>query len=1758
MNILSNPTSFDLWSYRHSPGGGYAIIRDGAVNPYGTSNLADIIVADVGAYGGLSQAVTLQPNTTYYFSVWMYRPIGKGGSFLLKINQIVMGTIYWPGNATPGYSLTGVYVAPPQGTVGSPTPWTQYTWTFTTPSTVDNTKTCTITIDATGASVLNGNQLVIWGAALDTINTAFVELSTYIYSMGAIVSNSSVPPPSVDLVDAQGVPQTSLFDIHRYTTRSYSLLPPEVSYNYNYWSFIKSNTAAGGTQKGITLYPGIVSNPFGTSSLTTFISQESGASGGMQYSINILPNTVYTISFWAYGPTSNGSSFSIYLQTQTTLGTPAIPANGNSPAIPAVSPTWVQLNWMGLSNPIGSGISIVYAGAPKSVSGSTPWANYVWTFTTPPDVVTSVPLNGKIYFVMAGAVDLMMYGFTMVKGNVAQNFVEPLIFNYDINTLPQPNPYLLVCNDYGIVSHLPSIDTFDSNGYINTTLFDILRLNTFSKLGKYAFPYGNTFDKLTNNIYEYTFDQGHGMKCLGNLMDAPIDPINNPVATTHAADLIEPSSDPAMLTSFGGGKISWDKCVALIAGKQYTLSCWVKSKYVNLNGGLYFSGGGNWLIGEQAPGSEGDLTHPAWKTMNGTYTIVRQSISNNQGLYTDMGYPADLPLNKALFTKRADHIRAIPGDGSSLTHIKGYTNSTIYDLSTAPENTLPPELLACKYSTLVYQEFPYDGVTISRSVDFWGKFANDYVSLDGNGHQRILLDPLVSASIVAWAVLYPMADGTTLISVQKNWGVLTEGWRMQPSGFDFKMYNSPAPQDPTKPVGFGMFFTGDLAVYGGLRVYNNTAFRATSVSMNTSTWTRVSVTFTAIPCMEDLTYMHYHPGGHPAVTFPSSGNSAIILSFQPGEPAGNTTMLPWSPKFSAFYAYGLMINEGPTPGPYFPDMVTPIEYRIDAISETSKVSVPHISYATGDIPVTMSAIRSITDYPEHHLGINMCDISYYTVSRAFLNLMKVTRAGPDLTTHDVYGVDEDKQYSSWWSYREYSANWAGAAWNTFGNRTELNYLTLGYAGDMVVTTFAGSLSSDNWWTYTPTDIDRTIVGEGIAPGTKVISRDVVDDGSGSLTITWTLDRPLVGNTSWTNWWETYHSWTDPATGKQVACSTYYIKKEIIDDTSYYNLDGDGYPRTIPTGHSLYTVCYRPIPVFNYIYGTYVHPIMPTTDYVITWDGEGHVALGNAHAGLSGYPTVEASRTSNRAVYHINCSGNTSTGVPVRQRYALPSDPTPPLSNQSMCGFVISISSTDPNGTGNHVRNIRLCEAKHEARLNAGEIFYPEYISRLRDTRCLRFLPWAGQSSLLFNQISTLTPVSAISYASETTCVPHEVIIALCNQTKRDCWLNVQAGGSLEFYKHIAELYETTLDPSLRLYIEYSNEIWNSSMGGSQWIDRTIYRHNVVAPGLTASANIVWDTHMWLYAKLSQECFNVFNSVFSGNKAALHPVRVWDNPKFQKRRLMRMLSTWTYVSSITDGVYNAAKQYAGNCYGIPFDGIAAAGYYGDLQMNETVGRLDISTSPNDYPYTMNDIIPLVWAQLADEKIISEQHIARTYSGILGVDTEGDPHHPIWCHYEGGFGSSGPTHTQFKVVAQIKFEEDGDLHTMYNLQKDQYNWWETTIVPWANGDESCVYNLWQMPGTWNLPAQWAITDKDFYTDTEFYNFPLPKVIAEFSNIFPLPTVAVPPYTGPSYASKPQMWDGTQWVDISNVHVYNASGNWVEKRADIVKYYSGIDWT
>ncbi len=61
-------------------------------------------------------------------------------------------------------------------------------------------------------------------------------------------------------------------------------------------------------------------------------------------------------------------------------------------------------------------------------------------------------------------------------------------------------------------------------------------------------------------------------------------------------------------------------------------------------------------------------------------------------------------------------------------------------------------------------------------------------------------------------------------------------------------------------------------------------------------------------------------------------------------------------------------------------------------------------------------------------------------------------------------------------------------------------------------------------------------------------------------------------------------------------------------------------------------------------------------------------------------------------------------------------------------------------------------------------------------------------------------------------VAYEYVIALANQSDKDLWINVPFYANEDFVTHMAQLFKSQLKPTLHLYVEYGNELWNNSFG----------------------------------------------------------------------------------------------------------------------------------------------------------------------------------------------------------------------------------------------------------------------------------------------------------------------------------------------------------
>lgn len=68
-------------------------------------------------------------------------------------------------------------------------------------------------------------------------------------------------------------------------------------------------------------------------------------------------------------------------------------------------------------------------------------------------------------------------------------------------------------------------------------------------------------------------------------------------------------------------------------------------------------------------------------------------------------------------------------------------------------------------------------------------------------------------------------------------------------------------------------------------------------------------------------------------------------------------------------------------------------------------------------------------------------------------------------------------------------------------------------------------------------------------------------------------------------------------------------------------------------------------------------------------------------------------------------------------------------------------------------------------------------------------------------------------------VPYEMMIELLNKTEKDGWVCVPHVASANYHQNMAQLFKEKLDKDRKLYVEYSNEIWNWGFGQAQWANK---------------------------------------------------------------------------------------------------------------------------------------------------------------------------------------------------------------------------------------------------------------------------------------------------------------------------------------------------
>jgi hypothetical protein len=221
-------------------------------------------------------------------------------------------------------------------------------------------------------------------------------------------------------------------------------------------------------------------------------------------------------------------------------------------------------------------------------------------------------------------------------------------------------------------------------------------------------------------------------------------------------------------------------------------------------------------------------------------------------------------------------------------------------------------------------------------------------------------------------------------------------------------------------------------------------------------------------------------------------------------------------------------------------------------------------------------------------------------------------------------------------------------------------------------------------------------------------------------------------------------------------------------------------------------------------------IYPLGQYSLQWEGSGNVQLGG-----SGFSTVSSQ--------------------PQQINYD--------VTRTNPAGLYLDITSTDP---ANPVRNIRL---RASLGATSTDMFNSTYEKDISGYGVLRFMGWNATNDNTSSSWSSRSTPSTFHWGGYNG-VPYESQIQLSNELKQDLWINVPHLADDDYVRNLAQLVQQRLSPDLRVWVEYSNEVWNYQF------PQATYANDVLRPKYGVA------TASEAYGRRSAEIFDIFSSAIS--------------------------------------------------------------------------------------------------------------------------------------------------------------------------------------------------------------------------------------------------------------------------------------------------------
>lgn len=253
---------------------------------------------------------------------------------------------------------------------------------------------------------------------------------------------------------------------------------------------------------------------------------------------------------------------------------------------------------------------------------------------------------------------------------------------------------------------------------------------------------------------------------------------------------------------------------------------------------------------------------------------------------------------------------------------------------------------------------------------------------------------------------------------------------------------------------------------------------------------------------------------------------------------------------------------------------------------------------------------------------------------------------------------------------------------------------------------------------------------------------------------------------------------------------------------------------------------------------------------------------------------------------------------------------------------MGLRSTDPEGTGDYVRDITIVAEKNLALYEAGGVYNPAWLELIEDARELRFLGWNGtNNSTLTSWDERAVPEGLFGSRG----VPIEYQVQLANEVGADPWFTIPHLADEEYIRNFATYVRDNLDPGLKAKVEYSNEAWNWAFDQTEWL------HNQAEAewGVKGAQNEY-------YVKKAVETALIWEDVF-GSEADARLVNVLATQTVNPWLTERMLEAKTWKANEPDTFVDPATV---------FEELAVTTYFGNATVGDVTMRTELLAAIKD--------------------------------------------------------------------------------------------------------------------------------------------------------------------------------------------------------------------